>query len=234
MAGGFFIIDRDNTTFQAVLREAILKPSTQFAGGDGLIFTNGRLERASVATATLDAILNAMVLPASLARPATAFLTTTLGERGQHIPCRGNKLKFMTRLTGLDAPPINAQAADATSTAAAPVVAIALGGDGANDFQNGTLFCNGEQRTISASAFGAGKHTFTLNQSLSAAPAAGDLVTVVPFSHGVKGVKLAAASPWQGIDTSVGGKTGGKVDIERVSLRNSAGLVPFVVVSFQA
>jgi hypothetical protein len=234
MAGGFTLADRDNTTFQAVMRQKILKPSTQFAGGDALIHTAGRLEKASTVTDTVDGILNAMITPPNKMRPDTAFLSSASGgEEGQYIPCRGNGLKFRTNLTGDDAPPVDEVAADATSTTSA--VVVTHGTTTSNgDFTGGTLFCNGEQRTITSSTYSGGKHTFNLNKPLTSI-ATGDLVTVVPFAKGTRGVKLSAgaSAAHRGIDPSVAGKSGGKVNIEEVFLKNTAGCVPHVYVSFQ-
>lgn len=230
MAGGFILYDRDDTAFKAVMRQFIAKPSTQFAGGDALVFVNGRLEQAATAANQVDAILNCIVTPASLARPATANLTTTLGEEAQYIPCRGNGLKFKTNLDGDAVPPINGTACNAN--AVTNIVKVTAAGS-TNDYVGGTIFCNGEQRTIVTDVVGAGVHTFTTNKAFTRAITTGDTAIVVPFSRGTRGVKLGAATMYTGISSAVADKSGGKVDIEDVSLNNLAGNQPYAIVSFQ-
>lgn len=231
MAGGFILYERDNTAFKAIMREFIAKPSTQFAGGDALVFVNGRLEQAATAANQVDAVLQSLKTLASAMRPATANLSSASGgDKAIYIPCRGNGLAFKTFLTGGDAPPINGTACNANATTTL-VLVTAAGSTG--DYTGGTIFANGEQRTIVTDVVGAGTHTFTVNQPFTRAITTGDTAIVVPFSRGTRGVKLSASTVYQGISPAVADKSGGKVDIEDVSLNNLAGNVPFAVVSFQ-
>jgi hypothetical protein len=233
MAGGFILYDRDNATFQAIVRQVIAKASTQFTAGDACMFNgNGYLEQAAAQTSKIDGVFHSIFTDKSLMRQATANLTTTIGEEALYIPCRGNGLQFKTNLTGDDAPPINSTACNAnTSKTTVKVTAAGL----TNDYKAGTIFANGEQRTISADSVAGGVHTFTVTKPFTRAITTGDTAIVVPFSRGVRGVKLSASSgaPQIGISPAVADKSGGYVDIEDVQLNNLAGNTPFVVVSFQ-
>lgn len=235
MALGFTLADRNDTTFLATLREMIAKPSTQFAGGDALVFTAGRAEQAATATAAVDAILNCIKIPPSLARPATANLTTTLGELAQYIPVRGTGLIFKTFLTGAsagDSPPINGVLCNANTDKS--VVLVPYTGTTANDdFTGGTVYANGEQRTISSSTYSGGVHTLNVNTPFTVAITTTHYAYVVPFSKGTRGVRLNPNTVCTGISTAVAGKSGGKVNIEDVFLTDRVGYSHSALVSFQ-
>lgn len=235
MAGGFILTDRDDTTFKAVLRELVAKPSTQFTGGDALIVTAGRLEQAATATNTIDGVLNAIKILDSQQRPATEGLTTTGGELGQYIPCRGNGLIFKTFLTGAsagDAPPINGVLCNSNSTKTLVLVPY-TGTTSNDDFTGGTVYANGETRTIATSTYSGGVHTLTVNKPFTVAITTTHYAYVVPFSKGTRGVRLNPNTVHTGISTAVAGKTGGKVNIEDVFLTDRAGYSHSALVSFQ-
>ncbi len=237
MAGsGFILADRDDTAFKAVMRQFIAKPSIQFAGGDALIFVRGRLEFATDVAASVDGIFNSLIYPASIARPVTENLTSaSSGEEAQYIPCRGNGVIFKTFLTGsnagTDTPPINGILGNA-NTDTTKVLVTAAGS--ANDYIGGTVYANGEQRTIVTDGVGGGVHTFTVNKPFTIAIATTHYVYAVPFSRGTRGVKLNGNTVHQGISCAIADNNGGKVNIEKVVLTDRVGYSHYALVSFQS
>jgi hypothetical protein len=244
MAGsGFIPCDRNGTTYGAVMREYVGKPSTTFEGGDGLVFINGRLEKASSATATLDAIFKSIKSRRqNIRKPnatTTSELTTTAGEKLIYTPVRGTAASGLffckTYLIGSssgDSPPVNGSACDA-NTDLYTVLVLYTGTTANADFTYGTILANGEQRSIVSSTYSGGTHTITVTEPFTRAITTGDTAIIVPFSRGVRGVRLNPNNIHRGIDTRVAGKSGGKVDIEDVYLTNKAGEQPFAIVSFQ-
>lgn len=230
MAGGFTLVDRD-ISVGSILREFIGKASTQFVGGEALENPGGYLQRCSAQDDKVFGIFNVMITHKSMARPATINKTTTLGEKLSYIPALNSELVFRTALTGGDAPPINGVAAN-VNTDLSTVLVTAAGST--NDYTGGTIFVNGEQTTITADVVSGGIHTFTTGKPLARAATTGDLVYIVPFSRGFRGVKLSSVSVSAGLGVSpaVADKTGGYCEIVRVGLENRFGVDPFVDVKF--
>jgi hypothetical protein len=206
-----------------ILQRHLLTASNQFYEGDACILTDGILGQTSSATALPTHIFQVMITPYSILRPATANLTTTLGEKGLSVPV-GNVaggLPILTWLTPLvvnsGIPPFNGTAANSNSTATSVVF---TGSGSTNDFATGTVFIPSlnQQRTITADTVSGGVHTFTVIPAFSRAVTTGDTLIAVPFSPGSIGVKLDATNSYQGISTAVADKTGGHVDIVGVSL----------------
>lgn len=228
MANGFRLVSRTRTVGQ-ILREQIGGASTQFLYGDALVITNGILVKAS-ATSKVHGILNAMITPSNVARPATPLLTTTAGEKLQYVPCMGADLIFETDLVSPDAPPINGVAVNSGSTTTALVTAAGS----TDDYTGGTIYFpqTDTQHTITADSVGGGVHTFTFVPLAPRALASGDTAVVVPFGAGSSvAVKLSGTTANQGISTAVADKTGGQVKIEKVDLKNAKVRVSFPAVS---
>lgn len=219
MAGGFTRKQNASAGIQPALREKLAKKSTQFVGGQAIIFTEGKVTPA-VATSKAQGILNALRPPDTVARLATAFLSTaTGGEIAQYMECAGNGEIFTTNLTGDDAPPINGTACNANTDTTLCLV-TAAGSTG--DYDGGQILVGGEQRTIvDDTVGGGGVHTFTVEPPFSSAPTTGKTAIVVPWSRGINVVKLSASSGHEseGIDPAVASKTGGFVRIEDVDLK---------------
>lgn len=242
VGSGFITVDRNDTTYKAVMREFVGKPSTTFEGGDGLVFVNGRLEPATTATATLDGIFKSIKRRAANLRKPNATtaseLTTTAGEQLIYTPCRGTAisgLMFKTFLTGPnsgDTPPVNGESCD-TNTDLYTVLVLYSGTTANDDFTGGTILANGEQREVADSAYSGGTHTITVTRPFTRAITTGDTAIIVPFGRGTRGVRLKPTNPHRGIGCRVADKTGGKVDIEDVYLTTQTGEVHYAIVSFQ-
>jgi len=228
MANGFTLYSRTRSV-GTTLRDKIGTASTQFYSGDALTITNGIATRAS-ATSKVHGILNAMITPANVLRPATPLLTTTAGERLQYEPCMGGDLIYSTDMTGGDVPPINGTAVNSGSTTTALITA-----SGSNDdYTGGQIYFPGTdtQHTITADSVSIGVHTFTFVPPAPRAIGSSDTARVVPVSGGTAtAVKLSATDAARGVSMAVADKTGGQVKIEHVDLRNYKLYVSFPAVS---
>ncbi len=223
MANGFRLVDR-NVTAGQVLRQDLGGASTQFAKGDALKIVEGILVKVTAADKCVG-ILNAMITPVNVMRPATELLTTTAGEQLQYVPAQGGLFQFETDLTGGDAPPINGTAVNSGSTTTALVTAAGSTGD----YDGGTIYFpqTGTQHKITDDTVGAGVHTFTFSPPAPRAIGAGDTAIVVPWAPGNTAVKFSASTASQGVSTAVADKTGGQIKIEKVDLRRAKVRVSF-------
>lgn len=228
MANGFRLISRTRT-IGSVLRQHIGAASTQFAKGDALTMSGGILIR-STAALKVHGILNAMITPSSVARPATELLTTTAGELLQYVPCMGGDLIFETDMTGGDVPTINGTAVNSGSTTTALVTAAGS----TDDYTGGTIYFPETDTThrITADSVSGGVHTFTFVPLAPRAIASTDTARVVPFGAGSStAVKLSASTASLGVSTAIADKTGGQVKIEAIDLKNYKLRVSFPAVS---
>ena len=218
MANGFQYVTNDNDTMVAK-RHILAKPSTQFVQGGLLEIANGSLLPLNAATDKAFGVFDSLSVPASLVRPATKRLSTTLGEVVGMIPCLDNEAIFQSDMSGLDAPIMqNVNAISGTTTTV--VVADTTSGS-TSDFNGGCLFVNGEQRNILTSDLGGGNFTFTVDVPFTQAPAAGNKVTVSYMNAGMKNVKLAATNPDQGVSRALADKSGGYTEIVKVILSHT-------------
>lgn len=215
MANGFQYVNNHNDTMVAK-RHILAKPSTQFVQGGLLEIANGSVLPLNAADDKAFGVFDSLSLPASLVRPATKRLSTTLGETVGLIPCLDNDAVFQSDMSGLDAPVMqNLNAISGTTTTV--VVADTTAGT-TSDFNGGCIFVNGEQRNILTSVLGGGNFTFTVDRPFTQAPAAGNKVTASYMNAGMKNVKLAATNPDQGVSRALADKTGGFVEIVQVIL----------------
>jgi hypothetical protein len=96
-----------------------------------------------------------------------------------------------------------------------------------NDYDAGTIYVAelNEQRVIDDSQDTAGVVTFTVIEPFSRAIVAGDHIKVIPFAAGAS---PALNSAGDCVDVTVANKTGGKLEVEAVDLRNEKVQVRFL------
>lgn len=96
-----------------------------------------------------------------------------------------------------------------------------------NDYDGGMIYVAelNEQRVIDDSQDTAGVVTFTVIEPFSRAIVAGDHIKAVPFSHGGS-PKLNSAG--DNLDCTVASKTGGKLEVVAIDLRNETVKVKFL------
>jgi hypothetical protein len=181
--------------------------------------------------------------PAAILRPTTLGLSTVNCELAQILPVSGSLAVLATPLTGNAAPPIVAGACQTNASSTTVIVASASGTSGY--FVGGSIWViefgkdrRLSQRVITASTYGGGNYTFTidypfgapilgLNPPAALVATAGNTATVVGFSAGNYGVKLNATNPNQLISTAWADVTGGYTRIEDVDLTQSLAFVSF-------
>lgn len=167
--------------------------------------------------------------PPSLPQQAIKDKSTAAQEMALCVPIGGSCIFMRRELVGNSVPQINGVACNAN--AVATTLKVTKAGDSANDYLEGECFVPeiGEQRHITADAYGANEHTFTVAPAFSRAPTTGDTVVAVPFSRGFTSVKLGATAPDLNISTVPADDNGGNLKIEDVVL--TAMPNPYVVVS---
>lgn len=237
---GFTVWDEKISTTN-VLNRVLMKASTQFYAGDACVMASGILTQATAAQLPTY-IFQVMITPSTALRPATANLSTTLGESALCV-IASPELKFYTPLVANSAPTFNGTACNSNST----VTSVVFTGAGStNDFVGGQVWIDNlqQQRVITADSVSGGVHTFTVTPAFSRAPTTGDTLRAVPWSRGATAVKLAATVPYQGISTAVADVSGGHVNIEAVVLGTiydgpdggntvrQGGYIPYAIVSF--
>ncbi|MBY0545811.1 MAG: hypothetical protein K2W95_00830 [Candidatus Obscuribacterales bacterium] len=191
--------------------------STQYRVGDMVAVTAGIATKVS-ATSKATHIVEAMITPSNVARPATEMLTTTAGEKFILTPVAGGLVITKSDLKVNSAPPIANASCNSNSTATSVLVTVASTDD---DYDNGTMYSHDldEQRLITDSQETGGVTTFTVEPAFSRALTTGDTVSAVPFCKGATAVKFSSTNPQQGIGTAVADKTGGHNKIEDVDLK---------------
>lgn len=235
MANGFRLI-RELVGESSLLERVLLTASTQFYFNELLTLpaaagAGSGIAAAAAATDSPTHVLVAVETPASMMRPAIQNLTTTVGEMGLCYNVAGTGLVFETDLTGADAPPINGTAIK-TVTNATTIVVTAAGSS--NDYRGGQLYIPeiDQQRTIVSDTANAGDHTFVVTPAFTVLPVAtSNTVRVLPWSKGNVQIKLSASTGApMGVSTAVADKSGGKVKIESVNLKDLKVRVSFPAV----
>lgn len=214
-----FEIDLERMAGAPVQEEIQAVANQQYNNGDMLAVTAGVAALVTAAGKGTH-LFGALQVPADKIRPGTMGLATTVGEVVNAALIEGGDVRVKSDLRGNSAPPINGLPCNANASLTSLLVTQA--GGAANDFLNGQCYVPeiGQQRLITADAYGANIHTFTVAPAFRRAPTTGDTVIAVPFSKGAYGIKFNATTPSQGLDTSVAGKTGGTNKIEDVDLVN--------------
>ena len=234
MANGFRLI-RELVGESSLLERVLLTASTQFYFNELLTWpaaagAGSGIAAAAAATDSPTHVLVAVETPASMMRPATQNLTTTVGEMGLCYNVAGTGLVFETDLTGADAPPINGTAIKSVTSTTVIVVTAA---GSSNDYRGGQLYIPelDQQRTIVTDVVNGGDHTFTVVPPFTVLPVANQTVRVLPWSKGNVQIKLSASTGApMGVSTAVADKTGGKVKIEGVNLKDLKVRVSFPAV----
>jgi hypothetical protein len=211
-----------------------LVASTTFYLYDAIVVTNGIATQVSAINTKMTHILQSVITPQTLLRPATTavgvYTTTIAGEMGLLVPVvgAGAPIRFKVYLVGTSVPPISAVACNTNSTTTQ--VVFANTGAASNDFLPGTVYINTieQQRTVTASAGTGNVDTLTVAPAFTTggvggtayAPTVGDTVTAVPFCKGSigTGFKTNGTVLSQAIDTSIANKAGGLLKCEDVFL----------------
>lgn len=196
-----FIRSRDGNT--DIIRDDLqLKVSGVAAIGDGLEFTNGKLQRCNAQADTPEYV-------AIEAATATSTSLTTLKviEVGRSV--------FQVAITPL----VDALTASSGSTTTAVCV---LSAGSTDDMVGGTVYIKetNEHRIISGNTYSGGNVTFTWIEPTARAVASGDTVSAVPYGPGTRALKLNSSTPYSGLSNAIADITGGNARVRKVDLKN--------------
>jgi hypothetical protein len=172
--------------------------SQAFVKGQALAFTSGKLALAGV-SAVVEYICD-------------ETKTTVAANEELLAAIKVDQGLFKVAFTPL----IAVAAAGSNSTATQAICPASAGSTG--DMVGGLVYfpTTGEIRMITANTYGGGNVTLTFAKATARAITTGDTVTACTIGPGIKGVKLNATS--DGLDNTLAGASGGKINIYRVDI----------------
>lgn len=217
MAGGFEFTRRKSAKAPVLFAERG-KASTGFKPKDALIFTEGQVDRAVAASKVMGVLNSRVARSDEMRKPAgaTAENTTAACEYIQYMHAMGGDAVFKTYLTGEGLEISSAAMSENGTTTTAKF----LSGAAAGDFDGGVIFFHDtkQHHAITNDAEAAGTHTVTFSPARDDAPAAAELITILPKGINFNGVRLSSVEAAQGIDPKISGMTGGNARIEGYNL----------------
>lgn len=222
MAGGFTLKSRRTPDYIGTNAEQA-KPNTQFIENGALVIANGSVLPASAQTDKVYGIYSGLEIPKEIfpgSRPTAHKSSVGYGERCMFLPGKDSSLEYETFLTGSDVPTVSNLSADANAVNTS-TVKFTLASGTTGDFNGGCIFSNGEQRNILTSVRAANAWTITVDLPFTRIITTGDKVTATHLNVGMRGVKLSAAAPDQGISPTKGDETGGFCEITEVLLSHT-------------